>query len=220
MRINSTGLAAAALFSAIAFAGSASAAITISDTVLSAPPATPAGQVMIADLDHSVASGFGLSGAGFTRMGSDGLASGVSAPPPGDLTGYMTVTSGNVETLTASKGLSAMSVYIGSPDSFNSIKFYSSSFAGGSETLSGAALFNPTTDFGGDQSKGVQVKYDFGGAKVTKVEFGSAGNSFEFDNVSGVTGVPEPTTWALMIGGLGLVGLALRRKPATAQAAA
>ena len=222
MRTNSIGLAAAAaLVSAIAFAGAASAAtITISDAVESAPPAVPVGQTMIADFDHPVASGYSLSGAGYTRLGSAGLDSGVSAPPYGDLTGYETVIGGASETLTAAKGLTSMSVYIGSPDAYNSITFYSNSFAGGSQTLTGAALFNPNANFGGNQGLGVEANYDFGGAKVSKVVFGSTANSFEFDNVAGVAGVPEPATWALMIGGLGLMGVALRRRSVAAQAAA
>ena len=40
------------------------------------------------------------------------------------------------------------------------------------------------------------------------------------DNVTlTISGVPEPATWSLMIGGFGLVGLALRRRPAPASAA-
>jgi len=51
---------------------------------------------------------------------------------------------------------------------------------------------------------------------LTRVAFSFAGNNFQnFDNVtlqaSGAAPVPEPATWAMMIGGFGLVGGALRR---------
>lgn len=45
---------------------------------------------------------------------------------------------------------------------------------------------------------------------MNKVDFSSTGNSFEFDSLAG--GVPEPTTWALMIVGFGGAGALLRRR--------
>jgi hypothetical protein len=64
------------------------------------------------------------------------------------------------------------------------------------------------------------------GEVFSKVEFLS-GASGEFSSArqfdmklapTPVTGVPEPTTWALMISGFGLAGAALRRKRSTAAA--
>ncbi len=43
-------------------------------------------------------------------------------------------------------------------------------------------------------------------------DFNYNDEKFVFTNVSGVTGTPEPATWALMIGGFGLVGASLRRR--------
>ncbi len=50
-------------------------------------------------------------------------------------------------------------------------------------------------------------------AKVAKLRFRSSGNAFEFDNVAiQAAAVPGPASWALMIGGFGLAGAAMRRR--------
>ena len=59
----------------------------------------------------------------------------------------------------------------------------------------------------GDQSQGFTVSYHFD-APVTAITFTSSQNSFEFDKLAG--GVPEPTSWALMILGFGGAGAVLR----------
>jgi hypothetical protein len=41
-------------------------------------------------------------------------------------------------------------------------------------------------------------------------------NNFSYDTIGLTAGVPEPATWALMIGGFGLAGAALRRRRAIA----
>jgi len=45
-------------------------------------------------------------------------------------------------------------------------------------------------------------------------------SGMQFSAVSAPGGVPEPASWALMIGGFGLAGAALRRRQATTSAAA
>jgi hypothetical protein len=42
--------------------------------------------------------------------------------------------------------------------------------------------------------------------------------AFSSDVINGGSGVPEPATWVLMLGGFALAGSALRRRPVTAQA--
>ncbi len=54
------------------------------------------------------------------------------------------------------------------------------------------------------------------GERFNNLTLSSGSNSFELDNLSTLSGaVPEPTTWAMMIGGLAMVGLQMRRRKAT-----
>ncbi|WP_419807623.1 PEPxxWA-CTERM sorting domain-containing protein [Sphingomonas sp.] len=59
-----------------------------------------------------------------------------------------------------------------------------------------------------------------GDDRVSSVMFASGSNSFELDNFAIAGGVPEPTTWALMIVGFGAVGGAMRRRRAPSLATA
>jgi hypothetical protein len=192
----------------VASAGAASAA-SPRISVLASGLNTPAGQRMIEDFDNPILSGFTYTentGA-FTRSGSLGVETGVSAPPAGDLSNYETITTGGSAVLTSSRLMSGVSVFVGSPDSYNQIEFVGPSY---DVTLKGAQLFSPPTDFGGDQSVGMRVNYSFGAALVNKVIFSSAGNSFEYDAVAG--SVPEPATWSMLILGLGALGAMLRTR--------
>lgn len=204
-------LASAALALALAAGAATAANAAIVISVLPGDQPLPTGQSMVVDFDNPNAAGFTFTqGANsFVRLGADGLQSGVSAPPPGDVSMYETVTSGGYATLTSDDPMSSFSFYLGSPDDFNSVEFVGPSF---DVTLSGADLFNPSTAFGGDQSVGRRISYDFGGAAVNKIIFSSTGNSFEFDNLAaGVAGAaPEPATWAMMLMGFFGLGSALR----------
>jgi hypothetical protein len=169
---------------------------------------------------------------GYIRSGADTpqLLDGESAPPPiysgvnnYENGNYYTVSSdcgggvtgcAHTATLTVDSGyLSNFSFYLGSPDMFNTIAFFTSTGQLG-PTLVGNAIWDCTAcAAGGDQSFGARATYDFGDARVTKIVFGSSGNSFEFDNLAGtLVAVPEPTSWALMIMGFGMAGAVLRRR--------
>lgn len=69
-----------------------------------------------------------------------------------------------------------------------------------------------------DRVKGLQT-FNFNKENILWFSLGTsgwAGGNLQFDNVvldaPVVSGVPEPTTWALMITGFGLAGTALRRR--------
>lgn len=196
---------------ACAVLGSASAASaagpTVTSTAVDLP--LPKGMIMIDDFDHSIASGFTFTG-GFVRSGSLGLLVNISAPPPGDKTNYETILGGTSATLTSVKLLKNISLYMGSPDSFNSIRFIGPKY---DYTLTGAQLIAPIKLRDGDQTFGRRFTYDFGSYAVNKVVFASARNSFEFDNLAGtVRAVPEPSTWAMMLVGFFGLGSAIRQR--------
>lgn len=202
-------LAALALAGSLAFGGSAQA-VTVLATADDTPP--PADQQIVLDFDGFIAPGFSLSLAGSAGIfdGALGLIEGIAAPPPGTLSQYLAIQQGGSAILTTPQ-IRRLSVYIGSPDAFNAIRFVG--LDGFDVTLEGAAL--AAGAFHGDQSIGRRMTYDFGDARVTQVIFSSSGSSFEFDNVA-VGIVPEPGAWALMITGFGMIGAALRARARTA----
>lgn len=87
--------------------------------------------------------------------------------------------------------------------------------------VSGAALAGSEDFYGTLASLGLSAGsyvYTAGNNTIT-VNIGNTGNSGNNGN-GDTNAVPEPATWALFIGGIGLVGGAMRRKRALAMAAA
>ncbi|HEY0437043.1 MAG TPA: PEPxxWA-CTERM sorting domain-containing protein [Phenylobacterium sp.] len=224
----------AAAVVALGLAASPAAAGILSITPLTGD-AIPLGETLITDFNstggeanphgkggaiNDLASGFHFSqGSGaYTADGFYGLESGVSAPPPLDDQDYFsvplgayyeTVLGGGSATLTSDKGLKQFSFYMGSPDSYNHLKFTFYGVHGGVSTLDGTAIWGGSPAGNGDQSFGTTVVYKFGPEAVKKITFSSDTNSFEFDKLGGIA-VPEPATWGMMVLGFGMAGTLMR----------
>ena len=103
---------------------------------------------------------------------------------------------------------SVFSFVLGSLDSYNSLTL---NFADGSmQQLFGDAIAGLATT--GTKPSGTVTYTVTSGPLLTGATFGSAVNSFEFDNLA--TAVPEPAAWGMMILGFALVGGAMRRRSA------
>lgn len=144
-----------------------------------------------------------------------GSVSGQYSNPTGDTSSKYAAVGPNIggasytPSLLNTTGLSfnQASIYWGSQDAFNVLSF-----------LVGNNVVASFT--GGAGQAGAESAYETYllapslVGTITGINFASNGqNAFEFDNVVlGTSAVPEPASWALMIGGVGLVGGALRRR--------
>ena len=86
-------------------------------------------------------------------------------------------------------------------------------FFNGSGSGSAVADFSHTARWGGLQSV-----VTTGGEDVTQLATITSGSGFDYVTAPAIAGVPEPATWALMIGGFGMAGSVLRRRRAVVAA--
>jgi hypothetical protein len=209
-------LPAAAMVAGLAVAASASATITVSNSAYETyaqDVATFSQTKVLCDFESPLLciAGYNFAFAGGNAPGTgvfNGSQSGITAAPPGDGTDYASVLGPNgVATLTVTNPLSGISFFMGSPDQYNSITFYTAGhvLAG---SFDGSSFTGPPAN--GDQSLGERISFNFNGAAVNEIQFTSTQNSFEFDRVG--LAIPEPTTWALMILGFGGIGAMVRNR--------
>jgi hypothetical protein len=218
--------------SAIAFASaasSASAAITVVATEMNdlyGATLAAHNQVMLDDFDAINDSRTSYVGNIIEYPAEFQDPVSTSAPPPlpgsgvtvggvtGDVdpTNYASVQGGSSATYTLLGGatLRGFSFYMGSPDTYNKVTFFHA--GGGSTVFQGTDIWGGTPAGDGNRSNGFRVYYSFGTTEVSSIKFESSADAFEFDGLAGI--VPEPSTWALMIGGFGFAGAMLRRRKA------
>lgn len=196
------------VLASVAAAGLASAANAVTGVTITSSPydvVPGAGQQIVFDFNGTTAPGYSYTG-GQIFANSVG---GVAAAPAQDETPFLAVLGGNTATFSFAKAIKSFSIYIGSVDNYNNLRFQGPGFDTG--TFSASVLPGDST---GDQTAGATNRrffFDFGANRVKTVTLGSTSNSFELDNIA-VANVPEPAAWALMIAGFGLVGAAARRR--------
>lgn len=106
--------------------------------------------------------------------------------------------SSGTATYTSANRITAFSLDVGTPDDYNTLTFRNGATVVATYTGAGYTAGNFAFNFTDAQN-------------VTSVDFSSSSRAFEIDNVS-VTAVPEPATWALLLVGFGMVGVAARRR--------
>lgn len=185
---------------------SASAAVNFTTPFPFDGPVGP-GESMVMDFDSPISAGFSYVG-GILPFSIPGVA----AAPAGDATLYGFASPGFDATFTSASSLSSLSFYLGSLDNFNTLSFYNGDTL--IQSFTGSQLTIPDPANGDKASGNTNRRYffTFGAAdNVNKVVFNTTQPAFEFDNIAAaISGVPEPSTWAMMMLGFGLMGFSLR----------
>lgn len=166
--------------------------------------------------------GVTFSGTAIIAKNAEGTSAGISATPYHDDTKYMSILGGQSETLTFAGTRNSFGLYWGSIDTYNKVEFFSGNSVNPFATYFGNTLNAiPPVGSNGDQfNLSTNAYIMFTDLTFDKVRLSSSGNSFEFDNIH-VGGVPEPSTWAMMMLGFAGVGFtAYRRKKKMALSAA
>lgn len=214
-------LASAALAAMTSVPSSAAVVITdvlasVADNPANDPGFASLGQTLIYDFDGSDPAPGALQGD-FQVATAPGTA-GVSAAPAGTPSGtkYLTVPipgpSGSA-TLSLGGEFRSLSFYWGSVDTYNTVTLFQ---ADGTFTSFTGSQIGFGVDPNGNQTdnnSNVRVNFLASGRGITSIQFDSSQFAFETDSFAG-SAVPEPATWAMMLGGFGMLGFAARRKQA------
>lgn len=151
-----------------------------------------------------------VTGSGFQFK--DPPADGNGAPPANSVpagTTYLSVLTNGTANMSFGGSYSKIQFDWGSIDSYNTLRVFTT--GADPVIIPGTTFTNPAN---GDQvspgTNGVFSIYATAGEKFTGISLSSSANSFEVDNLA--VGVPEPAAWAMMLGGFGLMGGAMRRR--------
>ena len=204
----------AAALAALALPVAAHASITVSSTDYGFTAPAGSGPLVTFDGPGDPYAGFAFSSTGTVALqtGNGTMVPG-AAPAIGvgvyDATQYLSVAAGGVASLTGNVAYSAVSLYWGSIDTYNSLQLLG---------LDGSVLdtiTSSTIGFGenGDQLLGntnrrVTINSD---TPFYGLKFGSTDSSFEVDQIKFTSAVPEPATWMMMLFGFGFMGAAMRK---------
>jgi hypothetical protein len=196
---------------ALALAGTVSSTAMAANVSVSTIPfqVLPLHALAVVDFDAGLPGNFTNTLTGNSQLftGSNGS---IGAAPMDDATQYMVVSSGSYSLLGAT-GYNDMSFYWGSIDGGNRVdlldaagnSFYT--IFGNSPLLTWSADGNWWGDW---SNRTIQFKSD---QKIYGAKFSYDGVAFELDNVA-FGAVPEPTSWAMMVAGFGLLGATMRRR--------
>ncbi|WP_394647792.1 PEPxxWA-CTERM sorting domain-containing protein [uncultured Sphingomonas sp.] len=165
--------------------------------------------------DNATAPGFSVVGGGTMTSNVWNQGANPQGAPANNV--FMYVLANSSATVTSLAGaFQNVSLYLGSIDAGNTIDVLGQggavlrSFTGTDLVAPNMATGNQTSDL---TNRLITFKAS-GNEQLTGVRFSSSVNSLEFDNVRFSAAVPEPATWAMMILGFGVVGYAMRRRPA------
>ncbi len=138
---------------------------------------------------------------------------GNGAPPANSVpsgTSYLSVLGGGHANISFESPVRAIQFDWGSLDRYNTLIIHT--VGGDKSVVPGTDFANPAN---GDQhaalTNGLFSAVGSNKDRITGITLESSSNSFEIDNLA-VSGVPEPASWAMMIGGFGIVGGSMRAR--------
>ena len=142
-------------------------------------------------------------------------ADGAGAPPANSVPGgtsYLSVLGGGSATINFAPNTRAFQFDWGSIDTYNTLTVTSTK--GTFVFVPGSSSF-PNLANGNQAQPGTNglftVRGGQDGERFLSMTLTSSSNSFEIDNLA-TAAIPEPATWAMLIAGFGLVGVAARRR--------
>lgn len=199
----------------IAIAAPASAAVSVSSAAWDGSYTGP----FTYDFDSPAGTPAGWANNVFTTNDANNRAQ-----PLGSVGGYAAVGTNvqagqpnpNTIDLTALgiSNIGSISFLWGSIDSYNVLTLLDRD-GNSMGVFGGDDIIDPANGNQTDPAKNRVVTFRFDGADASKIGglqfFSDNQNAFEIDSVK-VAAVPEPATWAMMIGGFGLIGLSMRRR--------
>jgi len=207
------------LLAAVIAAASASASASITLTATNGLTTSVGGATTLTFDDGLLPTGFATydntPGALIAYPGNSGYA----ALPPADTSAFffsVGATHGQPSTSGVTfggNGVSYFGYYMGSPDNYNIVTLYHGNTVLG--TYNGGDMATAASHMAdGNQGVGFFVNYTAtGGDTITRVTFSSNTDAFETDNHAYLMApVPEPETYAMLLAGLGMLGLLRRRK--------
>ena len=234
--IKQVSLAAAAL--CVATSANAFTYFTIGATTGPAPgdPGLSSYETAVVTFDAPNAPGVTETDSGTVAVYGASVPN-VAAAPAGDTTKFEAIGTGGEAVFDftgylASHTVNTVSVYLGSIDPYNTIFVLNKQ-----DAVIGEITGNDLPAATGDQGASITNRrlYITGlGPNFGGLAFASSGVAFEYDTIGATAAtwspstpstpgqlpppstVPEPAAWALMLAGFGLMGAALRRRPARA----
>lgn len=169
---------------------------------------------IIIDFENKMPTGFSLTGGRVRNVTDD-----VGAEPAGDASYYLAANPDDPAMLLSTSGFRTISLYWGSMDDYNSITLLDKN-GKSIKSFTGLQISSPANGDRADKSTNRRVTFTTSGmtSPIYGLDFQSSTPAFEVDNIAFMTPggeVPEPTTWTMMMGGLGLLGVSLRRSKKT-----
>lgn len=205
-----------ASLAAILLSGAASAAVTVTTTTSGTNPASDPGfgaQTLIYDFDALTPTAGNLTGDFKLEIAP---GTGIAAAPAGTPAGtkFLTVpdsTSNGSAELKLGGNYKYVSFYWGSIDDYNTLQVLDS-VGNVLLEIDGDELPAPTAANGNQSAptSNRRVFFTSDAVNINGFRLSSTQYAFEIDTVAGA--VPEPATWAMMLGGFGLIGFAARRR--------